>query len=205
MNFQRILAVGAHPDDVEYACLGFLIKHIAADQHIYVGSLGSRFNGSAGVERISETTSALASLQCKSFTIREKFGIDPSEFNEIFVELEELIDVKNPDLILVHSPNDSHQEHNLLYQITIAAARRKPLSILRYGVVSNTSKFSPDYFLQIDEDVLDKKIQSLSYHISQADKFYMDPVFIRYVHHRPYAALHDFEYCEAYEIERIMY
>ena len=205
MNYESILAIGAHPDDVEYGCLGFLLANKnQSNIHVYVASVGSVADPTPGRIRVEETSRALSILTPKNLEIRHKKGIIDENFQEILSDLEYLIEKTRPTLILTHGPHDTHQEHKLLYDISISAARRKKLSMLRYSIVSNTSYFQPNYFFEFSEEILNQKMHQLSYHKTQADKNYMTKEFLINYHLRPYSYLHGIKYCEAYEVERIM-
>jgi len=124
MKCKNILAIGAHPDDVEYGCLGFLLSNMEDTKiNIYVASVGSRGDDTSGEIRIEETNKALAILNPERIEVRNKKGIIDENFPEILADLERLIKETNPDLILTHGPHDTHQEHKLIHTITLAAAK----------------------------------------------------------------------------------
>src|SRR4051794_13796713 len=130
---RKVLAIGAHPDDIEYGCLGFLLKNPGdREVNIYVASLGSVGDPSTGHSRKEESLSALSILSPRSLTFREKTGIGTDDFNSILDQLTGIISEFSPDLILCHGPHDTHQEHRQVFEITIAAARRSRASILAY-------------------------------------------------------------------------
>jgi LmbE family N-acetylglucosaminyl deacetylase len=53
---RNILALGAHPDDSEYGCFGFLLRQKGDSAiHGYVGSLGSVGGPSSGIARRTES------------------------------------------------------------------------------------------------------------------------------------------------------
>ena len=78
INAKRVLAVGAHPDDIEFGCLGLLIKLGAATElNVFVGSLGSAGDPTSGPRRKDEGLASLRALNCASIHFREKVGIHP--------------------------------------------------------------------------------------------------------------------------------
>ncbi len=199
---KKILAIGAHPDDVEYGCLGLLLKAKGAEKLIYVASLGSKGDPSSNYQRKDESFESLQSVEPQKLIIREKAGIESSDFEEISSELFQLINVEQPDLILTMGPHDTHQEHHRVYEMTISAARRSKASILCYGILSNTPEFAPKYFVDI-QDVYEQKKKALSCHKSQAKKYYMTNEYLEIFHSHKYAALHGIRFSEAYEIVRL--
>ena len=203
IQFGKILAIGAHPDDIEFGCMGFLLKQGAGvEKHIYVASLGSAGDPSTGPARQQESAQALASLKPTSIHFRREKGIEAGDFNIVLDQLTSIIGDIQPDLILTLGDHDTHQEHRRIYEITLAAARRSRASILAYGILSNTLDFKPALFVDIGQ-VIEEKKQSLRHHLSQKDKYYMTDEYFEIFHSNTYASLHGLRYCEAYEIVRI--
>jgi len=203
MQYSSILAIGAHPDDLEYGCFGFLLKHLSHSSiHLYVGSLGSAGDPTTGMQRKSESLSAFDLLRPKSIAFREKAGVVQDDFHLILDELTDIIAKVKPEVILTLGPHDSHQEHRLLFDITSAAARRSRASILTYGILSNTLDFKPQLFVDISEVYALKK-QALRCHRSQAHRTYMTENYLDIFHSNTYASLHGLGPCEAFEIVRI--
>lgn len=204
LDCKTILALGAHPDDIEYGCFGFLMsKRETCDIHLYVASLGSRGDSSSGKSRMAESSEALALLSPATLKFREQLGIGPEDFQPILDDLTQLLDKVKPDLILSLGAHDTHQEHVRINEIVNAAARRSGASILNYAIVSNTLDFKPQVFVDISQ-VYDKKKLALKSHYSQKDKIYMTEERIDIFHSHTYASLHGLRYSEAFEIVRIL-
>lgn len=200
---ERVLAVGAHPDDVEIGCLGTLLKlGPAVETHVFAGCLGSKGDPSSGPARAEESRNALSCLESLAqFTIREELGIAWADFESIVKTLEGAVRDARPDLIICHGPKDTHQEHRLIWEICMSAARRSRASILHYGTASSTPEFRPNVFVDIRE-VYERKIEALSAHTSQGTKDYMTRAHMDVVHRLTYASLHGIECCEAFELFR---
>lgn len=179
LQFKRILAIGAHPDDIEYSCLGFLLKQKALGSTIfaYVASLGGKNDETSGLERKVESDAALTLNGFK------KFYTPNNDFNyfEIEAEIRDLIRKFNIDCVLVHSPLDTHQDHRIVYDIALSAIRRTGLSLILYKSVSTTREFVPN--LQVGVDIyMDLKIKTLFLHKSQQNKIYMQKSMIESFH-----------------------
>ena len=61
---QKVLVIGSHPDDIEYACSGTLIKikeNYNCEIKCLVLSFGSEGDESSGIQRVEETKEALLS------------------------------------------------------------------------------------------------------------------------------------------------
>lgn len=200
---RKILAIGAHPDDIEYGCFGFLLRNAGESEiSLYVASLGSAGDPSTGNHRKEESLAAFAMLAPKSTRFRDQAGIGTESFSSVLDELTTVINDSNPDLILCLGPHDSHQEHRNIFDMTIAAARRSRASILAYGILSNTLDFKPQFFIDISS-VYEKKKQALKFHQSQQHRTYMTEEYLDIFHSNTYASLHGVRYCEAFEVIRL--
>jgi LmbE family N-acetylglucosaminyl deacetylase len=170
LNFKDILVVGAHPDDIEYSCLGFLLhqKELGARITAFIASSGSINDNTSGIERIQESHKSL------EFNGIEQFYSNVGNFDYVQTEAEirDLISSNSFDCVLVHDPRDSHQEHRIIYEITFSAIRRLNLSFIRYRSVSTTQEFIGNYRVGIDK-FFKQKIETLQFHSSQQSKSYM--------------------------------
>ncbi len=203
MQYEKILAIGAHPDDLEYGCFGLLLKQPPSSSiHLYVASLGSAGDPTTGPKRRSESIAAFDLVRPKSVLFRDKAGVSQDDFHIILDELTEIISRVKPDLILTLGPHDTHQEHRTIFEVTSGAARRSKASILAYGILSNTLDFKPQIFIDISEVYAQKK-QALRAHQSQSERAYMKEAYLDIFHANTYASLHGLGPCEAYEIVRI--
>jgi LmbE family N-acetylglucosaminyl deacetylase len=204
MHFKRILVLGAHPDDIEYGCFGILSEYQKqADLFAFVASLGSKADKTSGPIREKESIAALKGLRFKQIIFRQELGFSFENYTDISDEIFGLIDKIKPDLILTHSKHDTHQEHRLLHDMTLTAARRSQASILCYGTLSNTLKFSPTYFKDITPFFKSKKAALLK-HKSQKNKYYMSEEYLEIFHKRQYCNLLGIKYSEAFEVERLL-
>lgn len=203
ISLNRILAIGAHPDDIEFGCLGYLMK-LANNASIraYVASLGSKGDPTTGPRRCQESQEAISVLNLEDLRFREKAGIEISDFDDIREELYDIIQSYNPDLILCLGPYDSHQEHRYIYELMMTGARRSNSSIMTYGILSNTLDFKPRIFVDIS-DYYEEKKKALRCFTSQKDKYYMKDEFLDIFHTHKYPNLHGIKFCESFHTERI--
>jgi len=203
ISTHKILSIGAHPDDIEFGCSGFLLSlPQSAQKYFYVGSWGSSGDLTSGKEREIESRQSLERLNPKLMTFRQKSGITSADYESITDDIYKIIVEMQPDLILTMGPNDTHQEHRLIYEATVSGARRSKASILSYGILSNTPHFKPSFFFDISK-VYGAKKELLLCHKSQKDKYYMSEEYLNIFHGHNYAALHGFRFCEAYEVVRL--
>jgi len=122
---RRILAIGAHPDDLELGCGGTLAKLADSGHEIQAlvitngerggdretrpgeAETGARFIGATGVEVLDFSDTRL-----------------PDWEFEIGDAIERVMSRINPDIVLTHSANDQHQDHLAVHRATLRAARQ---------------------------------------------------------------------------------
>ena len=163
----NVLAIGAHPDDIEYGCGGMLTKYAQRGHDVYLwiasdGALG----GDASVRRQEQSDSALV------MGAREVFWGDYRDTEvplsrELIVRLESVIRKTDPRMIFVNSPEDTHQDHRNLAQSAMSATRYVPN--LLFFEVPSTVNFTPNCATDI-ADVLETKLAGLEAHRSQVTK-----------------------------------
>jgi LmbE family N-acetylglucosaminyl deacetylase len=163
----RVLAIGAHPDDVEFGCGGMLIKY--ARQGHDVSLLVMTDGGGGGVGRIRrQEQQAAGDILGVS---RLYWGEYPDTAipldRESIQRVERVILEVQPDFIFVHSQDDTHQDHRHLSVATITATRYTRNVLFYEG--PTTQNFSPNVFVDID-GVLQDKIAALQAHKSQVTK-----------------------------------
>lgn len=202
IGIESVAAIGAHPDDIELGCLGTLLKlDPSVKIYTFIGSLGSSGDSSSGMTRIGESMAAFECRELAGFNFRNQAGITQNDFVPLLDQLTGVLDEAKPDLILTQGPKDTHQEHRIIWEVTMAAARRTRASILHYAVASNTPDFTPNVFVDISEQYEVKKA-ALAKHQSQAGKEYMTDQHLDLFHGTTYASLHGIRCSEAFELFR---
>ena len=163
----NILAIGAHPDDIEFGCGGTLIKYSQKGHRLFLlvmteGGLGA-----------SKTIRAKEQLDSKAVLGADEVFWGGYEDTHLMVDqamiskIENVISKVKPDFIFCNYLDDTHQDHRHLAQATISATRYIRNVLFYEG--PTTQNFSPHVFVDI-ADTLDKKIKSLETHRSQVDK-----------------------------------
>jgi LmbE family N-acetylglucosaminyl deacetylase len=175
---RRILAVGAHPDDLELGCGATLACWIDAgfEVHGLVMSNGER-GGNAAL-RPTEARSAAHFLGAHSVTVLDFPDTRLAQSSaDLVVAIEKAIREIGPDMILTHSANDSHQDHQAVHFATLRAARFHT-SVLCYESPSATMEFQPTVFVDV-AGYVEIKILAISRHRDQIAKPYMSVERIR--------------------------
>jgi LmbE family N-acetylglucosaminyl deacetylase len=163
----RILAIGAHPDDIEFGCGGTLIKYARQGHESFLLVMTDGSGGGDGALRQREQEASVRILRAS----RLFWGGYPDTAlpldRSLIQRVERVIQDLRPDFILVHSPDDTHQDHRHLATCTVTATRYTR-NVLFYECPTSQD-FSPSVFVDIDS-VLEDKIASLQAHASQVSK-----------------------------------
>ncbi len=108
-----ILAIGAHPDDVELCCAGTILRHIAMGKKVGIldltrGELGTR--GSASLRK----KEAAAAAKILGVTFRDNLGMMDGAFsNDSKHQIEVIKKIRQykPELVLCNTIRDRHPDH----------------------------------------------------------------------------------------------
>ena len=178
-----VLALGAHPDDLELGCGATLAKLAARGIKITAVILS---DGSRGVEsdldRSDETLRALASLGVND-VVQHRFPDTRlhEHLNDLIAVIEQHVREVAPDRVYTMFAEDRHQDHRAVYQASAVACRRVP-QIFAYETPSSYPNFVPTVFEPIDE-FMEAKVSALKMHGSQGSRLYMHEEKIRSAAH----------------------
>lgn len=166
----NILAIGAHPDDVELGCGGLLIKAARQGHNVYMYSLTRGSASGDPKERTHELMRSAKFIGAKNLWIDDFEDTQLSVSNELINHIEHFINRADPDLILTHSLDDSHHDHRAIAAATLEAGRFAA-NIMSYEIPL-TKHFSPQIYYDIS-DVVDDKVELINIFWSQHTKLYL--------------------------------
>jgi LmbE family N-acetylglucosaminyl deacetylase len=173
----RILAIGAHPDDVEIGAGGLLLKTARSNNEVYIYIL--TFGEAGGTDIATREMEARASARTIGAREIGFGGFEDTKLQPDGVlvnSIERMVNHVRPDLVLTHSTRDEHHDHRAVGSSAIEAARNCP-RILAYENPL-TKDFVPQYYVDIS-DVIGDKVILLSLFDTQKDKVYLIPDAIR--------------------------
>jgi len=164
----KVLAIGAHPDDIEFGCGGTLALHVESGHEVYLLIMTEGHKGGDLAVRKSEQLAAADVLKPKG-VFWGGYGdteLSPN-MNQLVHDIETIIKKIDPDLIFVNHEEDTHQDHRALSKAAISATRYVKNVLFYEG--PTTQRFSPNVFVDIQETI-DAKIDMLLAHHSQVSK-----------------------------------
>jgi LmbE family N-acetylglucosaminyl deacetylase len=167
----RVLAIGAHPDDIEIGCAGTLLRLI--QQGAVAGVCWVVLSGER--ERAAEAKSSAEALladvaQPDIILCNFKDGFFPYDGLEIKRFFEKLKSDLSPDVVFTHQRRDLHQDHRLSCELTWNTFRDH--LILEYEVPKYDGDLGqPNLFVPLEDGVCRRKITHLMTHFgSQVSK-----------------------------------
>ena len=146
----RVLALGAHSDDIEIGCGASILSLTQARAvevtWVVLGATGAREAEARASAEVFLEAAAHASFSCHGF----RDGYFPyvgGEIKDVFEELKERL---VPDLVFTHGRHDLHQDHRLVCELTWNTWRDQV--ILEYEIPKYDGDLgSPNVFVPLSE------------------------------------------------------
>jgi len=179
LNLMKVLAIGAHPDDVELLCAGTLAKFKKQGDEVFIchacdGNMGSKVYSSDELVKLRRNEAIKSAKIIGATSIWAgmsdgKVVLDLESRNKII----EVIRQTAPDLIITQSPNDYHTDHintsRLVFEATYLAGlvlwdseypAPEKLPFLYYMDTIAGVNFVPEEYVDIT-DTIDIKIKMM--------------------------------------------
>lgn len=164
-----VVAVGAHPDDIEIGCYGTLAK-LSVNHEVYLFIFTAGEITAPRLERIREAEESGKLIGAKVNVLDYPDGAVPVD-GEVIGRFSEEIKALNPQVVFTLYPEDTHQDHRAVSRITLSSCRYVP-KILFYETAHTKSGFAPNYYVDIT-DYFDIKEKALKCHRTQKNKPYL--------------------------------
>jgi LmbE family N-acetylglucosaminyl deacetylase len=183
LDFERVFVLAPHTDDGEIGCGGTIARLIEEGKQVYYvafstarTSVRPEFPDNILETEVKEATRVLGippdNLIVLDFPVR-RF---PEHRQAILQAMIDLRQQAKPDLILVPSPHDVHQDHQVVAAEGLRAFKQH--TILGYEEPWNNIVFETRCFLPLKERHIATKIQALHCYKSQAHRSYLDDQFV---------------------------
>ncbi|MBP6577324.1 MAG: bacillithiol biosynthesis deacetylase BshB1 [Chryseobacterium sp.] len=188
-----ILAIGAHPDDVELGCAGTIVKLISEGKKVGIidlteGELGTRGTRETRYSEASDAAKIMGISHRENLKLKDGFLNNSEEYQ---LKIVEKIRKYKPEIVLANAIDDRHPDHakaaKLISDACFLAGLRKietfendeqqdvwrPKHIFHYIQWKNVE---PDFVVDIS-DFMDKKIEAcLAYKTQFYDPNSTEPV-----------------------------
>ena len=151
---RTVLAIGAHPDDVEIGCAGTLLEHLDQGDHVVVLVL----TGAEVEPRAGEARTAAALLGAE-LVHRDLPETAIPEGGTTIAAIAEQIERLAPAVVYTHAFEDDTPDHRNVHRATVAAAHMVP-NVFAYQSPSTAIAFAPGRFADVTP-YLDRKLRAL--------------------------------------------
>lgn len=172
-----VLAIGAHPDDVEFGCAGTLAKHRAEGDSLNILTLSlGEIGGSSDIRRLEAENAA--KIQDARLFMGNFIDTEISHAAHTIQFIEKIVEQIQPTHVYTHSLHDDHQDHRNTYHATITACRQIP-NLYCYLSPSSTVDFKPNIFINIDGYMEIKMLVLEAYSSQYNMRQYLEPDLIK--------------------------
>ncbi|HUJ57945.1 MAG TPA: PIG-L deacetylase family protein [Kofleriaceae bacterium] len=197
----RVLAFGAHPDDLEVGAGGLLarLSEQGAEVTLAIVSIPNQPE-----QRKREARAAADVIDANLFVVYEDkpSRVEDIPMHELVRRFDTIVGDVRPDLVITHSAHDLHWDHGLVNRATVSALRRTPCDLLAYlssPEMNAQARAIGNCFADISGFV-DTKLAAIACHGSQLGK--LDLESSRDLA-RAMGRISGYEYAEAYEVLRV--
>jgi LmbE family N-acetylglucosaminyl deacetylase len=208
-NYNKIMILSPHTDDGEFGAGGTIVRFLEEEKEVYYIAFSS-----CEVSVPIDFPKDILKIECKKATnilgikLENLIMLDyevrsfPLKRQEILDDIIKLRNKIEPDLVLVPSSNDIHQDHQVINKEGVRAFK-KSSSIWGYEHPWNNLTFTTDIFLKLEERHMEKKIEALKAYKSQEFRTYFDEKYIRALAYTRGMQV-DFAYAETFELLRLL-
>lgn len=205
---RRVLVIAPHTDDGELGCGGTMARLVEEGAEVrYVAfSIATRSlpPGFAPDTLAKEVRAANAELGIDEDCVTtHDFEVRtfPDHRQKILELMIELWSSWPPDLVLMPSLNDIHQDHQVVAAEGLRAFKRT--TVLGYEIPWNNFNFNSQLYVALEEHHIEQKVSALVQYRSQQHRNYANPEYIRNLA-RTRAIDIGREFAEVFEVYRVV-
>ena len=152
----NVLAIGAHPDDIELGCSATILRYKKTGAKIFLLVLtkGEASGDPEIREKECRKSAELMGADDIFFGGLEDTKIDAGV--KTIMTIERIIEQIKPDVIYTHDYKDTHQDHRNSAYATLSAGRRSK-KIFMYESPTTLRDFFPQVYIDIEDEFEEKK------------------------------------------------
>lgn len=197
----RVLAFGAHPDDLEVGAGGLLARLSAEGAEVTMAVVSIPSDND---RRRKEAHAGAEVIDADLFILFDEkpLRVEEIPMHELVRRFDNIVGDVRPDLVITHSAFDLHWDHGLVNRATVSALRRTPCDLLAFlssPEMNAQSRAIGQCFADITETI-ETKIAAIKAHASQVPK--LDLESSRDLA-RAMGRISGYQYAEAYEALRV--
>jgi LmbE family N-acetylglucosaminyl deacetylase len=166
----RILAVGAHPDDIELGCGATLALFKQKGHEVYLLVLTKGEASGDPKLREKECEQSARTIGADKVFFGNLGDTKITDGVETIMAIERLIAELKPDIIFAHSHKDGHQDHRNVGMAALSAARNSK-KVLLYESPAALREFLPQVYVDVTS-TFETKLEALKAFGTQVSKVY---------------------------------
>jgi LmbE family N-acetylglucosaminyl deacetylase len=201
----RVLALGAHCDDIEIGCGGTLLQLLSQHANLCFDWVVFTADPVRAREALASAERFLRGAKEKRVVIKHfRNGYFPDQWARIKDDFEALKGEVSPDLVFTHYHRDLHQDHRTIAELTWNTFRDH--LILEYEIPKYDADLgSPNLFVPIDPAIARQKVSTIvECFPSQSDKhWFSEDTFLALLRLRGVQAAAREHFAEAFYARKI--
>jgi|GEM_PF-6442583 len=167
-----ILSLIAHPDDLEIAAAGTICKLTENQHRVFIGIVTDELDTRMRAIRTAEAVEAAGKMGVPESRLlflgqEDRFASD-DDATATVLQIWMKAQACNPDVVITHSKNDTHQDHRAVHCLALSATRQSAAVYLFAAVINSLRKpdFKPTVFVDTSRQWA-RKIDALACYPSQ--------------------------------------
>ncbi|NLA80399.1 MAG: hypothetical protein GX853_06600 [Chloroflexi bacterium] len=200
---KSLLFMGAHPDDIELGCGAFLAG-MNGKAEIFCYTFSDNQKNPDLPNLVQEHANSMHVLGLRD----DQFELGTFETRRVPDARQEILEKRialrkkhRPEIVLVHTAQDLHQDHQIITQEAMRAFRGT--TVLGFDVLRSSYGFFPHFLAEVSEADVNKKIAALAEYKTYKDRYYFSPDIMRATAIR-HGALAERPYAEGFDIIRVV-
>jgi LmbE family N-acetylglucosaminyl deacetylase len=197
----RVLAFGAHPDDLEVGA-GGLLARLSQEGAEVTMAVVSIPNSTEVRKREAQRGADVIDADLRILFEDKPCRVEDIPMHELVRRMDMIVGDVRPDLVITHSAFDLHWDHGLVNRATVSALRRTPCDLLAFlssPEMNAQSRAIGQCFADIT-GTMETKIEAIRAHESQIAKLDLDSSRDLA---RAMGRIGGYQYAEAYEALRV--
>jgi LmbE family N-acetylglucosaminyl deacetylase len=197
----RVLAFGAHPDDLEVGAGGLLARLVEEGAAVTMAIVSIPYDYERR-RREAEGGAKVIGGKLRFIYDDKPSRVEDIPMHELVRRMDQLVADVHPDLVITHSMHDLHWDHGLVNRATVSALRRTPCDLLAFlssPEMNAQSRAFGQCFADVSKSI-DTKIEAIGMHASQVAK--LDLESSRDLA-RAMGRISGYQFAEAYEVLRV--
>lgn len=182
--FTRVLVIAPHCDDGEFGCGGTIAKFVASGIDVYYAAFSAGERSEPERLSIKNLRKGEAARAAQELGIKNEnlimFDYEVRDFPQYRQGiLDDMVRISGeiaPQLVLLPSPADTHQDHQVVAQEGFRAFKKE--CIFGYEIPWNNLTFTTTSFVVLGAEHINRKVNAVKCYKTQQDRYYLRRDFI---------------------------